>query len=344
MLFVKNNVPKLLLSKLISDCWQYGRTDGVKYRGAKYVLNHCIFDNTNSMEHVYNTTEYVTKYILKDLELSTKYHKTTMQLLYPIYKKEAYKDLTIEERKTYRYIKNLKANQHRHSKGFGKYLLNIIPEDYIRKNCEVYFMHKYNETKMSVPAYYIRKLYQLRIKTKHYESWIWTDAGLQFKTNLIKKNIKNTYNNYKSLKAINIIKNDPKTLTYYKIYEYGRIHQNKVSNLKDLIPTSLIHNELTENKVYNYTIRKDYENYGHRFVSNILIDDNIENLETTTINQKDFIKAHNNSNLPNNIRDSINYEIIRLNEWMSQKAKKKRATYLKKRETLQKFKENANSN
>ena len=70
LLFVKtSNIDPLEVSSLISECWTFGRTDGVPYKSRCYVLHHNVIRLTTIGE-ILRCANYVTKYVQKDCEFT----------------------------------------------------------------------------------------------------------------------------------------------------------------------------------------------------------------------------------------------------------------------------------
>lgn len=115
LLFVKNSVPVKLLSKEISNCWIYGRTDGIKFRGSSYVLNHNVFTSLSDSER--SAVNYVTKYCTKQFSYCDLIENRLNALL-------AYDFIT------WQYAKDFIKFGHWQSTGFGNdALIELVGKD-----------------------------------------------------------------------------------------------------------------------------------------------------------------------------------------------------------------------
>lgn len=117
LFFVSCSIPPLVLSRAISKCWSFGRTDGVKYRGSSYVLNRNVFSSDSNI--VNPVVGYVTKYISKQFSYSSLVNSRLSRL----------KEFDYD---TYKLVKPFVSQFHVQSLNFGyKSLSNRDPYFYV---------------------------------------------------------------------------------------------------------------------------------------------------------------------------------------------------------------------
>lgn len=186
-------------SHLINECWYYGITDGIDRKSEYKFLKDNVIRSFSSMVKLGN---YLSKYVLKDLNFQEQYAKRRSKLKNLLKDKpQVFSDLN-------RYIEPF----HRQSRYFGLYaikphkgnkntLSNIIKNNYIIGD----------GITVSLPIYYKRKLFQINYKdVDNKYKWRYTDTPetIQY--------LKNTYESkVKHLKLhienqINSLKEDEK--------------------------------------------------------------------------------------------------------------------------------------
>lgn len=203
------------LSKLISDCWPYGRTDGVPYKPMSYVRNYTFgyYGDANKRKaELLRVCNYVSKYVTKcseyqniiDSRIKDIYECcVTDELGMPV---PAFDDETIKN-----IVKSL-SMCHKQSQGYGLgYLTNITEDERNYMLSENKMRIPSSDTVVSsirLPLYYIRKLYyRLEIKNiitykdgvteyKKQYRWILTDKGVDWKSKYLLKNVTESVNKY----------------------------------------------------------------------------------------------------------------------------------------------------
>lgn len=136
--FVRHNaVPPLVLSRAISHCWCYGRTDGVPYKTSSYVLQHNTF---NSMDvATRRCVMYVAKYVSKDFEYTDLIKNRIYKIMchhYPDFDWQMSK----VQRGFYQMLLRFVNCDHRQSLYFGSFYIeaqgveNIVNNGYLKFN------------------------------------------------------------------------------------------------------------------------------------------------------------------------------------------------------------------
>lgn len=79
LFFVTGDIDPITFSQYVNKCWQKGVTDGVDYKGSRYVLDHTFGPRYNSDQvHMRAVCNYVAKYVLKDSEFEDTLQKRIM--------------------------------------------------------------------------------------------------------------------------------------------------------------------------------------------------------------------------------------------------------------------------
>lgn len=168
LFFIKkqfDNEQLKLFSHLINECWYCGLTDGIDRKTEYKFLKDNVIRSFSSMVKLGN---YLSKYVLKDLNFQEQYAKRRSKLKHLLKDKpHVFSDLN-------RYIEPF----HRQSRYFGLYaikphkgnknsLSNIIKNNYIIGD----------GITISLPTYYKRKLFQINYKdVDNKYKWRYTDT------------------------------------------------------------------------------------------------------------------------------------------------------------------------
>ena len=183
------NLPVELLSEWISDCWTYGRTDGIKYKGLQYIKNHT-FDSLSDKVYMTNICNYVAKYVTK----SSSFEKTIdsrinliSKRLEPEFNSDEYKD---KMKKIERNIREF----HRQSQGFGIYGLQMNDPDRMFQTGMMEMVDsKHIVSHIPMPMYFQRKLYyNLTHDEDGNKSWKLNDKGIEYKLSRLDDMIRRT--------------------------------------------------------------------------------------------------------------------------------------------------------
>lgn len=104
LLFVNCGIPFYELSKLVSQCWIHGITDGYPYKPMSYVQTHNVFNEVNQSQRF--CINYVTKYCTKDFSYNNLVQSRLTKLLSYNFD-------------VYNFVKGFVKCSHWQSKGFG---------------------------------------------------------------------------------------------------------------------------------------------------------------------------------------------------------------------------------
>lgn len=246
MFFLPNEIEPLKFSELVSECWYYGRTEGIKFKPLKHVAKNVFgydigFGKKTSPKDVLRISRYICKYVTKD----SLYNKTLLSKLNYVRKH-------VDE-ETFKSVRSSIDMIHRQSVGFGLSFLNTLDnEEYID------FVTIEDDSKVVVklrlPQYYIRKLYY-DLKKREDKTYYWelNKKGVEQLENKIIKDIDNTYEtlyqDYINLSEDKqcVIDSYLCNKTLYDVSIYKCIY-------KDRLILNSIHNELPEKyeNIYDY--------------------------------------------------------------------------------------------
>ena len=189
-----NTDPRLspeVLSGFISRAWSHGRTDGVPYRTAAYVVDRNVFGPRydTDMPHMQSVCGYVMKYITKDSDFESriKYRLETVlsQMCCDKYHGIENPDWHRfpEFREHYRTVKRLVSQFHRQSQHFGEYALSQSDIDEIMQTGQMSVPDQTQVVKhIPLPMYYSRKLFCTQIKLDDGRRvWIPTELGKKYR-------------------------------------------------------------------------------------------------------------------------------------------------------------------
>lgn len=296
LLFVKSDkINWIDLSKLVSDAWFYGRTNGVKYCPMVEVQKHVykpgssIFVNDTVMQRV---CSYVSKYVVKDSEfirvVDARFKAVCQHLYGSNYK--ANPDCKVIKSEIYPF--------HRQSSGFGSDFLRYTPLELIEAKELIRIPNKNSVWSfMVIPQYLRRKIYYKLVRNADGTlKWELNDAGVQHNQRYVFdkiNNVANMYRNwYDSLHTICPTKCDTYRqsvidllngrswfdfATYLVCYR-GRIlskSQFEDTQYLDVVnhvhpldkQVSLMYNKPLKADLYNYNCPCDYDEFRRKFVS-----------------------------------------------------------------------------
>lgn len=185
MFFIESGVHPYTFSKLISKCWQKGRTDGLPYQSRRYVAHHVYGYNlgygmNTDFNVISSLCNYVAKYITKSSTFQKRIEKRIDVLRAKI-------DSDEELKKLIRQIDMF----HRQSQGFGlSYCCNMTDRQLEQLyNGKVIMQDSKQVIKTyPIPTYYKRNLfYQLKKRDDKTYYWELTPYGAKFKQDIIIK-------------------------------------------------------------------------------------------------------------------------------------------------------------
>lgn len=184
--FVNNpNLPPLTFSKIVSDCWTYGRTDGVPYKSTTYVLSKRVFSKSinSDLVHLQNVTFYITKYMVKDSRFDSVLRSRVNSILVRKFGKNSTDspDSIIYKKWLLRKVSQF----HRNSNYFGLSAFKYNNPISVKANGYIVIPDKHQVLrKIPLPVYFQRKLfYTLTRDFRGERVWTLTPEGIQNKIN-----------------------------------------------------------------------------------------------------------------------------------------------------------------
>lgn len=214
-----NRISPIDLSYLISQCWYFGRTDGAKYNGKRYVNEKRVIRAHTKDGDSIHLHQYVAKYVEKDCAFQRTIKKRLHGYMYSRYKQylvslgstyeRDYKSWIfvddipyahgVKEIEDMDYLswlrspdvhslflrtKHLIEQFHKQSQGFGEMLIDYLDLPYLWETGNVKFRQANKcatVVQMKLPTYYYRKIFQEQIYIGNKLSWQNTDLGKQFR-------------------------------------------------------------------------------------------------------------------------------------------------------------------
>lgn len=260
LLFVSSpRLHPIKLSRLISKCWTYGRTDGLPYKTLKYLSENVFGFNLGFSQgensDILKVCSYISKYITKDSKFQQEIDKRV-----DILKK--YIDNDDDLRKLLREINMF----HRQSQGFGLSYITRMDNDeynYLFNNgaCRIIDKDKVTLT-LRLPLYYKRKLFYKCLKdAENRYFWQPTAKGVAYLENSLLHSVTNITNRYKTLYAnldqLDKIQVDnylkDRTLedfVIYKLFYKGRARTAESFNISKFYQTTDLND--TEYNLYDW--------------------------------------------------------------------------------------------
>lgn len=229
LFFVNCGVSPLSFSRLVGDCWQYGRTDGLPYKPSNYVQKHVYSAGNCSYKAVEAICMYVSKYINKSSTFTDKLENRKIYLRSAITKYNALHQQYITDDDE-QFINDLCGNIdmfHRQSQCFGEsYLYDLTPDKlmFLDINKVVVSDGKKIVSTYNLPMYYRRKLfYTLEKHPDGRRYWQLTDYGKKHLVNSKLKQIDKVATQY-----MDLVNNCDDDYLKGKVYQYldGRSMQD----------------------------------------------------------------------------------------------------------------------
>lgn len=254
----------ITLSKAVSHCWQYGRTDGVPYKSRSYVNHNTIGNNLASAVRV---CQYISKYVMKDSSFQQTIDKRIDAVLLSLYRKwlqlNNYVDfdtwLNLPDGKLLKRSVNSRIGQfHRQSLHFGESAIRDMDIlEILRDNVLTIPDQKKIAMRIGLPTYYKRKLFYELKYVDGLPTWIPTDLGKNYLNQReldLRNMLTDEYTLYPSIVP------DVAALVDYVVEKRGRINA-------DLPSLSLDEKLQLQDLVFCYISSSDRKYFNSSFVS-----------------------------------------------------------------------------
>lgn len=272
LFFVSFDIEPTLFSKYVSAAWYHGRTDGIKYHSATYVLNHVFGRGSLSHEPLIKLVNYVCKYVNK----SSQFKEQVIKRINLYLSNECADFSQSQIRDTRNHLYYLCSEFHLQSKGFGLSALSYVDVDEVKENGYFRFLDPVKVVRtLPIPVYFQRKLfYQLVEDFRGVLHWELTEEGNKFKRISSLRSV-DTFvtkftkwymdlNGESRLYVDSVLNGRSITdFVHYLLFYKGRL---KPANLKiePLDEWAVKIFSPTEWSVYNYTDKKEF---GHSLIA-----------------------------------------------------------------------------
>lgn len=250
IIFMRQSIPPLELSRLVSQCWKLGRTDGIPYKGNFYVLQHNVLKNSRLGDTI-ACVKYVTKYVEKDCKLQEMIDKRIKNAETILSKKfDGLKENSVEFRKLKTKIASEVDQFHLQSLHYGELALRDIDlSSLVRTGCLSMPSHNV-VTLVPLPTYYERKLFYERYKLHGNYGWQLNSDGKAYKKQRAKYVQKQLANRLLALNELANTDYDCDKLANYILNERGRY----ITAVK---PESILEERLDTLTHYVYVTQSD---------------------------------------------------------------------------------------
>lgn len=284
-----SNVPGLtydVLSRYISKCWKYGRTDGLPYKSDAYVRNKRFFSSVNP--YCMRILQYVSKYVIKQQKFDLMLRNKLFAYMCARHNSNSWMS-TYHGRMKFRKLCHDCGSFFVSSQNFGAYALDIVPLDYIISHNALPMLVSKKSVCVDVPLheYYIRKLFYETFDYNGQKLWRPSDLGRKYLTRLHDYSIDNLCNRLNDwhdrlpLPQRFVVDRIMNGFTFSDISRYvmnqkGRLKFALESDLysEDAYKLSISSEsfdygslQLQDNLVYPFNTVVDVERFGKRIVS-----------------------------------------------------------------------------
>lgn len=263
--FVTGSISPVEFSKLVSDCWFYGLTDGIPYKSPYYV-NHNSFlcGSAGALRSI----KYVCKYVQKSSKFESEIKIRVDSIMNKISEHYSYlndvdndnvwKNSTHYWRVRESIIRKV-GQFHRQSTYLGaSYLSECDIESLMQTGCVTMIDNASVVKTIPLPTYYKRKLFYDLFDVDGSKFWIANDDGIKFNQMQIARRMKSLRDKLKCYLLDTNKAADVDAVCDYELNYFGRIKGTDDIDYLDIIAN------------YDYTCyvtRYDKEYYGNSFLS-----------------------------------------------------------------------------
>lgn len=261
LFFVSGSITPQEMSQEISDCWSYGRTDGMPYKSEAYVLNNTL-EPCNLAQNI-RILKYVTKYISKSclftLEIEKRANSCVLAMR-DIYEAEIDTETAddwyngLQSKKFKESIMRHIGQFHRQSTGFGASFLRDCDINQLFKDCSISVRD--NEKvilQIPLPQYYKRKLFYEQVEVDGCRCWQPTILGKEYLRHQQLHLVGKLKERYTAAKFQCKLDFNVDEMVDYIVYRRGRI----IADLDE----STIEERLSRLDLYKYCTRYDKQHF-----------------------------------------------------------------------------------
>lgn len=252
-------------SNLIASIWHYGRTDGVPYKGTKYLYDKRVFMSDCALKTRLSTCKYVSKYVQKSCEFDKQIRIRVTKVMHRIaaYVDPVTSEKWLETENAHRErLKLLRmVNQfHRQSQHFGESALGDLDLNQLfRDGCLYMPDTKGVKIPIPFPTYYKRKIFYDLIEVNGSRYWVLNELGQQFKAVRYPEIKQRLIDRYSCLIQQNKLQCNAVELADYVLDNRGRIIADN--------PESTLIERISEIDLFNYSTCSDKLQFGCRGLS-----------------------------------------------------------------------------
>lgn len=157
LFYVNLNILPVTFSYLIDECWHYGRTDGVTYKGVGYVLSHNTIGSLD--DHAVKASNYVSKYVLKEIGISNKINKKVRSIFDKyIFPNDPSWLAKYPKRQAYKRVLRECLPFHAQSQHFGEFAIDLY-KDKMVETMQIPCVTDDGIKDFAIPSYYRKKLF-----------------------------------------------------------------------------------------------------------------------------------------------------------------------------------------
>lgn len=264
LFFVVGKIDPLEFSKYVSDCWKFGRTDGVFYKSNYYVLNHNVITSSYDTGSLLRVCKYVTKYVQKSCEFQVELDRR-LQLVSDYVCRQMENKIgnqwshSEHKRRLLLRFRRYICQFHRQSKHFGESaLMGLDIDELFRDGC--LYMPDFQGVKipLKLPTYYKRKLFYDLCEFNGCKCWVLNDLGVAYNNARKDKLMRNLSDRYYSLSLQGNFQIDCDGLADYVLNKRGRFVADRDEATLDLFWKDI--------DFYSYVTCSDKEHYNCRSI------------------------------------------------------------------------------
>lgn len=289
MFFIRNNfIDPYEFSRYVSDCWSYGRTDGLPYKSHYYVSQHNVIRGNSSS--VVKVSKYVSKYVVKNIEFNNMIDKKVEAVMRSVYS-SLFRDIpcdvyfkfggskevdscsycvddscyfsfcsSVTGTEIRRRIKRRLVMFHNQSLGYGLSAIDKPSEFYLDNPYLLVGDDEKTVLKIALPMYYKRKLFYKLSDYNGYKFWDLTLLGKRYRISSNMRLFDRLRRDFDCYKLRFKHDFDSVALSRYMVYSRG------VMNLDFGSDVSVSDILSSPDVMFNYSSSCDYKRFHERLL------------------------------------------------------------------------------
>lgn len=285
LFYVNLPITPVTFSTLIDECWHYGRTDGVTYKGVGYVLSHNTIGSMD--EHAVKASNYVSKYVLKEIGITNEITRKVRSLFDKyIYPNDPAWLSQYPKRQAYKRILRECLPFHVQSQHYGEYAIELY-RDKMLETMMIPCATDQGLIDYALPSYYRKKLFYSESWINGIRRFIPNSYYFNFKLKNLKNQLKQDALSFQDLvdngKRLGFLIDIPSDIDYERLSMYQRVYRGRLNvDSIDVDPSLIYNQELYDIKsciglglpvLYGYQTYRDLIELGGRFYSDSYLGD-----------------------------------------------------------------------